>query len=160
MPDPAAATIRAANRADVPGLSAMLQDLVAAGKRTRPADEAFVLATYVAHPNGISCFVAEAADGQLLGLQALSRAMAGNPYGTPEGWGIIGTHVAPAAARRGIGKGLFAATRAAAGAADLPAIEACIGASNAEGQGYYAAMGFRSWRSPEGSVCKRYDLGD
>lgn len=159
MADLSAVTIRAATHADVPGLSTMLQELVAAGKRSRPADEAFVLATYVAHPDGISCFVAEAEGGQLLGLQALSRAVAGNPYGTPEGWGIIGTHVAPAAARRGVGKGLFAATRAAAQAADLPAIEACIGAANAEGRGYYAAMGFRSWRSTEGKDCKRYDLG-
>ncbi|WP_353472274.1 GNAT family N-acetyltransferase [Salipiger sp. H15] len=158
MPDRSAVTIRAATRADVPGLSVMLQELVAAGKRTRPADEDFVLATYVAHPDGISCFVAEAGDGQLLGLQALSLAGAVNPYGTPEGWGIIGTHVSPDAARRGVGKGLFAATRAAAQAAGLPAIEAYIGAANAEGLGYYDAMGFRTWRTPEGVVCKRHDL--
>ncbi|MCA0941041.1 GNAT family N-acetyltransferase [Salipiger pacificus] len=158
MADTGAPIIRRAVPADAPGLSAMLQELVAAGKRTRPADEAFVLATYVAPPQGISCFVAEAENGRLLGLQALSRAAAANPYGTPEGWGIIGTHVSPAAARRGVGKGLFFATRAAAEAAALPAIEAYIGAANSEGQGYYEAMGFRTWRTPDGSVCKRYDL--
>ncbi|ANT59104.1 acetyltransferase [Salipiger sp. CCB-MM3] len=158
MADAAQVTIRRATPADVPGLSAMLKALVAAGKRSRPADEAFVMASYVANPDGISCFVALSEDGEVLGLQALSRATAGNPYGTPEGWGIIGTHVSPAAARRGVGLGLFRATREAAQAAGLPAIEAYIQTANAEGRGYYAAMGFCSWRSPVGVDCKRFDL--
>ncbi|SDG26329.1 GNAT family N-acetyltransferase [Alloyangia pacifica] len=158
MPDTPAITIRRATPADVPALSRLLQALVAARKRTARTDEAFVLSHYVANPDGISCFVAEESGGALLGLQSMKRTAEGNSYGTPAGWGFIGTHVSPNAARRGVGSGLFRATLEAAQAAGVPAIEAYIGAGNSEGQAYYEALGFRTWRAPEGSVCKRFDL--
>jgi len=75
-----------------------------------------------------------------------------------EGWGIIGTHVSPQAARRGVGSTLFAATRRAAEARGLKNIDASIGADNALGQSYYDAMGFMTYRQPEGLVCKVYRL--
>ncbi len=158
MPDTPAITIRRATPADVPALSRLLQELVAAGKRRARTDETFVLSHYVANPDGISCFVAEESGGALLGLQSMKRTTEGNAYGTPAGWGFIGTHVSPNAARRGVGSGLFRATREAAQAAGVPAIEAYIGAGNSEGQAYYEAMGFHTWRIPEGALCKRFDL--
>ncbi len=49
---------------------------------------------------------------------------------------------------------LFEETLRAAQAAGIPAIEACIGAANREGQAYYSAMGFRDHRIARGSICK------
>lgn len=147
--------IRPATLADAPAISVLLQELVAAGKRTSRADEDFVRTHYI--EGGLLCSVAEE-EGEILGLQSLKRAEAGNLYATPEGWGIIGTHVSPRAARKGVGRGLFAASRAAAEAAALPAIEAYIQRGNAEGQGYYDAMGFRAWREDETAIARRYDL--
>lgn len=134
----------------------MLQMLVAAKKRISPADEDFVLSHYVSNPDGIRCSLALDDDGTLLGLQSLVRATVGNPYETPVGWGIIGTHVSPLAARRGVGSRLFAVTRTAAVEAGLENIEAFIGQKNAEGQAYYEKMGFRTYRLTDGAVCKCY----
>lgn len=136
----------------------MLQQLVAAGKRTLPADQAYVLSTYVENPARIRCSLAEDADGTVLGIQSLTRAMDGNRFNTPIGWGIIGTHVSPASGRRGVGSRLFEVTKQAARDAGLQKIEAFIGAANAEGQAYYEKMGFRTYRLADGAVCKAYDV--
>ncbi|WP_010139694.1 GNAT family N-acetyltransferase [Oceanicola sp. S124] len=147
--------IRPAALEDAPAISAMLQELVAAGKRTARADADFVRTHYIT--GGLLCSVAVEGD-EILGLQSLKRAEAGNPYDTPEGWGIIGTHVSPRAARKGVGRGLFAASLAAAEQAGLPAIEAYIQRSNTEGHGYYGAMSFRPWREDDKAIARRYDL--
>lgn len=146
--------IRSAVSADSAGISAVLQQLVAAKKRSRRSDEDFARKHYVEDPRRIDCFVAEDEDGEILGFQCLKLALEGNEYGAPAGWGLIGTHVSPTAARRGVGKQLFAATQKAARRAQLPAVEAYIGADNLEGQAYYEAMGFRTYRLAEGAVCK------
>jgi GNAT superfamily N-acetyltransferase len=146
--------IRTAQTTDATAISAMLQDLVAAGKRTLPADEQFVLITYIANPNGILCSVAEDEEGAILGLQSLIRATEGNTYGVPVGWGTIGTHVSPIAARRGIGSNLFEATKPAAIAAGIEKIEAVIGSANLEAQAYYERMGFRTYRQTDTKICK------
>ena len=137
-------------------MSAMLELLVAAGKRTSPADEAFVLGHYIRNPNPIRCSLAEGDDGGILGFQSLVMAMEGNRYGTPAGWGIIGTHVSPLAARSGVGSRLFDATKLAAAEAGIDAIEAFIGEKNLGAQAYYEKMGFRTYRLAEGAVCKSY----
>lgn len=152
--------IRVATPRDAEAVSAMLREIAAAGKRTRPCDPAFVLATYIENPNGILCLLALDEDGTVLGLQSLSRATAGNAWGTEPGWGIIGTHVGPRAARRGVGKALFVRTLEAAKAAGLPAIDASIAADNAEGLGYYEAMGFRARQESEGRINKAFRLRD
>ena len=139
------------------GISDMLQTLVAAGKRTARADLEFVLAHYITPPARIACTLAVQGD-RVLGLQSLQLATPGNAYGTPVGWGIIGTHIHPKAARRGIGKALFATTLNAARGAGLSSIEALIGAENAEGLAYYEAMGFRSYREAPGAVGKQFVL--
>jgi GNAT superfamily N-acetyltransferase len=150
--------IRAAQPSDATAMSEMLQRLVAAGKRTSRADEGFVLQTYITDPHRIVCSLAEDETGQLLGFQSMKLATDGNPYGTPTGWGIIGTHVSPLAARRGVGSGLFEVTRKAAVEAGIPRIEAFIGATNIEGQNYYEKMGFRTYRTTESAVCKCYQV--
>ena len=150
--------IRAATTADAEGISAVLQELVAAKKRTKPGDPEFARRHYIEDPDRVQCFVAEDENGHVLGFQSVKTAGANNDYGTPAGWGFIGTHVSPRAARRGVGARLFAATILAARQARLPAIEAYIGAENAEGQAYYEAMGFRTYRQPDGAVCKRYEV--
>lgn len=151
-------TYRKATPADVPAISTMLEALVAAGKRTLPADPEFVLTRYVAAPNGISCTVAVGDGGRILGVQPLSRALDENPYGTPVGWGIIGTHVAPDAARLGIGRGMFQQSLVAARDASLTDIEAFIGSDNEAALTYYEAMGFRTWRKAPGRTPKRLHL--
>ena len=144
---------------DAEGMAAVLMELVAAGRRRKPADAGFVLAHYIAHPDRIECSVALGPEGTILGFQSLKLAVAGNVYGVTPGWGIIGTHVSPAAARRGVGKALFAATRAAAERAGLTDIDATIGAGNATAQSYYEAMGFRDYGDEPGAARKRYRVG-
>jgi GNAT superfamily N-acetyltransferase len=151
--------IRTATPDDAPAMSAMLQLLVKAGKRTSPADEAFVLSHYITNPDGIRCSLAVDDDGSVLGFQSLIFSRAGNRYDTPVGWGIIGTHVSPLAARRGVGRQLFEVTKLAAEEAGLEKIEAFIGEKNAEGQAYYEKMGFGTYRLAEGAVCKCFEVG-
>lgn len=140
--DPSGVAIRPGTSKDVEPAARMLQALVTAGKRTAPADPDFTRRQYFdAGPGQIAIFVAAKGEG-ILGLQVLKRAEQGDPYGVPTGWGMIGTHVHPDAAGQGIGRRLFAETAAAARRAGLDRIDAAIAPENAEGQGYYAAMGF------------------
>lgn len=147
--------VRPAKPDDAKGVSAVLQALVAAGKRRKAADPDFALSHYIAHAGQIRCSLAVDEDGRVLGFQSLKRAEPGNPYDTPVGWGIIGTHVRPDAARRGVGRALFAATLEAAQAARLPAIEAFISAGNAGAIAYYGSLGFETYRPVDGVDCRR-----
>ncbi|MDE9451124.1 GNAT family N-acetyltransferase [Aliiroseovarius sp. Z3] len=149
---------RQATTEDAAEISAFLKELVDRGKRKRPWEETFVRDCYVNNPDGIQCSVAVDDDGTILGMQALSRAVQGNIYDVTPGWGIIGTHVKPSAARRGVGKALFAATLTAAQNAGIKNIDATIGSTNAEGLAYYEAMGFRTYRSADGAICKMLEV--
>ncbi len=146
--------IRPAHEDDAAGIAGVLHDLVKAGKRTKQADPEFALTHYIAHPDKIECHVAEDDAGHIMGFQSLKWAEIGNEYGTPAGWAMIGTHISPKAARRGIGKALFASTLQAAHTSGVPAIEAFIGEANVEGQAYYEAMGFADYRRADGAICK------
>ncbi|AEV37900.1 GCN5-related N-acetyltransferase [Pseudovibrio sp. FO-BEG1] len=146
--------VREAVLADAAEVSGFLQELAALGKRSLPSDEEYVRSNYISHADRIRCSVVEDEDGSLLGLQILKRASEGNPYGVTPGWGIIGTHVRPSAARRGVGRVLFASTLEAAQGAGLGKIDATIGASNPEGLGYYEAIGFRTYKTSETSISK------
>lgn len=151
--------MRPARVDDATGMAAVQNEIFSAGLRKAPTDITAVLENYIQHTDRIECSVAEDDDGRIMGFQSLRYARADNPYGVAEGWGIIGTHVSPQAARRGVGSALFAATRRAAEARGLKNIDASIGADNMLGQGYYDAMGFTTYRQPEGLVCKVYRLG-
>jgi RimJ/RimL family protein N-acetyltransferase len=150
--------IRPANIADAVAMSGVLEELIAAGKRSKPGDEKFALSHYIEHPHRIECAIAMDACGNMLGFQSLKLAHARNTYATPPGWGIIGTHVRPSAARTGIGSQLFTATVAAALGAKLQTIEAYIDSQNSAALKYYDAMGFTTNREPPGAVCKRFNL--
>ena len=150
--------IRAATLADAASMTEVQNEIFRAGLRKTPRDIQTIIETYLEREDNIQCTVAEDEDGRILGFQSLTFARPGNPYGVAEGWGIIGTHVSPSAARRGIGSALFRATLEAAKAAGLEHIDASIGADNPLGQGYYEAMGFRTYRTPDGLVCKAYHL--
>jgi len=150
--------IRLAAHDDAAAMVAVQNAIFAAGLRKAPTDLAAVRATYLDHPDRIQCVLADDGDGGILGFQSLRIARPGNVYDVAEGWGIIGTHVDPRAARRGVGSALFRATRAAARRAGLTRIDASIAADNALGQAYYDAIGFRTYRTPPGLVCKVYSL--
>lgn len=129
--------VRDAVMADASGISGFLEELASLGKRNLPSDADYVRTHYIGHADKIQCAVVEDEDGTLLGLQILKITSEGNPYGIDVGWGIIGTHVKPSAARRGVGKALFAATHKAAIDAGLSRIDATIGATNLEGISCY-----------------------
>jgi len=148
---------RAAEVGDVEQMSAFLKELTALGKRKSPDDEGFVRAHYIDDPNKICCTVAEEY-GVVLGFQSLKRAVAGNPYGVEPGWGIIGTHIRPSAARRGVGRALFEVSCISASSASIAKIDATIAAENPEALAYYHAMGFRTYRIPEGLICKQFEV--
>jgi GNAT superfamily N-acetyltransferase len=136
----------------------VLVELVAAGKRSKAADPGFVGSHYLEDPHRLHCFVATDDAGKILGFQSLKRAHDGNAYGTPIGWGIIGTHVRPSAARTGVGSRLFAATLSGAREVGLSAIEAYIGERNTAALAYYEALGFRTHRGSDGIICKALQL--
>lgn len=150
--------IRDAVESDAQAMSNVLEALVAAGKRQMPSDSSYVLTHYIAHPHRLRCFLAIEEEAMILGFQSLKIAHEGNPYGTAPGWGIIGTHVRPSAARSGVGRALFAATAASAREAGLPAIEAYIGEQNSAALNYYEAIGFTDYRHSEGITCKVFRL--
>ncbi len=148
---------RDATLSDVAQMSAFLKELTTAGKRTSPDDEDFVQKYYIEDPAKIRCTVAEEND-QILGFQSLKQAVSGNAWGVEPGWGIIGTHIRPSAARRGLGRALFAKSQAAAAEFGLTKIDATIAATNPEALAYYEAMGFKTYRTPEGIIGKEFDL--
>ena len=148
-------SVREAVLTDAQGISEVLWDIAAAGKRNKRCDVDFAREHYVADPDRIRCSVAFQEE-QVLGFQSLKWAVENNPYGAPVGWGVIGTHIRPSAARRGVGRALFHATLLAARESGLPAIDATISATNAEGLAYYSAMGFVDYREHEGAQCKSF----
>ena len=150
--------IREVQERDASSMSEVLQELVAASKRTKTADVEFVLSHYLNHPNRLYCAVAIDVEPTVLGFQSLKIATKGNPYGTPIGWGIIGTHVRPSAARLGVGSKLFGSILEAAREANLPAIEAYIGRMNEAALAFYDRVGFRTYRETEDVICKAVAL--
>ncbi|MEM1264489.1 MAG: GNAT family N-acetyltransferase [Pseudomonadota bacterium] len=149
--------IRDALPSDAREMSRLLKELTASGKRKSPDTEVFVRVHYIEDPWKIRCSVAEE-DGAVLGFQSLIRADKGNKYGVEPGWGVIGTHIRPSAARQGVGRALFAVSLKAAEDCSIEKIDASIANDNSEALAYYEAMGFRTYRSPQGLICKCLDL--
>ncbi|KQM37775.1 GNAT family N-acetyltransferase [Sphingomonas sp. Leaf10] len=149
---------RTASLDDAAAMSQVLREIIAHTGRERPNDEAFVTQQYIANPASIRCTVAIDNEGVVLGFQLLIRAEVGNRYDVPAGWGIIGTHISPRAHRQGVGSALFRSSRDAAEQVGMEKIDAYIGADNPSGLRYYEAMGFQTYRSPEGIVQKVYTV--
>ncbi|NYF18352.1 ribosomal protein S18 acetylase RimI-like enzyme [Microbacterium sp. AK009] len=148
---------REARHSDLDDMVEVQNAIHRAGLRASPVDAVFVTERYLDPEHSLSCTVADRG-GVVVGFQSLKRAWEGNPYGVETGWGIIGTHIHPDAARRGIGRGLFDRSLAAARAAGLAHIDATIGADNSAALAYYAAMGFAPYRDGDGAVPHRFDL--
>jgi len=150
--------VRQATPQDAESMGRVLREIIAVTGRERPSDPEFVLRNYVRNPSGIRCSVAVDEGVAVLGFQSLIRAEAGNRYGVPEGWGIIGTHISPRAHRKGVGTALFASSRAAAAQAGLRKIDAYIGAANDAALRYYEAIGFRTYRETGDTIQKVFEL--
>lgn len=136
-------TTRPARPDDAPAMADLINALIARGGTTahqRPFDAEEMLHHYIAPPDNVSCTVA-LTGGAIAGFQSVVTG-AGR---LPEGWGEIGTFVALGMQGRGVGKALFAATRAAARATGLRWIDATIRADNDGGLAYYAGLGFRDY---------------
>ncbi|WP_424943621.1 N-acetyltransferase family protein [Aliiroseovarius crassostreae] len=153
-------TTREARPEDAQGMSDLITPILKGWNSARRGDPDHMLAYYIQHPDNIRCTVAVDETGRIIGFQSLILPGADNPYGTPAGWGEIGTYVALDAGRGGIGRALFDATRKAAGSAGIETIEASIGEDNDKGLGYYGAMGFVTYATEPGLIRKRFDLKD
>lgn len=147
--------VRAALVGDAQGMSSVLHEIVMSWESDRASSQEFVLDFYIRHCDQIACVVALDADDGVVGFQSLKLAVEGNPYGVAVGWGVIGTYVRLGTGRRGIGRALFAATLRAARDAGISTIDATIGEENGPALAYYEAIGFRTYRSQPGAVCKR-----
>ena len=152
-------TVREATAADANAMSKILRDILAVWNSDGPSTVAHVLTFYIAHPERLRCSVAVDLCDNVLGFQSLKRVSEGNEYGLPAGWGVIGTYVDAKARGRGVGKALFASSLDAARMAHLTLIDATIGESNQSGLAYYDAIGFQSYQSKPGAICKKYVLG-
>ncbi|KQT42100.1 hypothetical protein ASG43_17575 [Aureimonas sp. Leaf454] len=150
--------VRTAETGDAEAMSRILKAITAATGRERPSDVAFVLSTYVRHPAGILCSVAVSELNEVVGFQSLIRAVPGNPYDVEAGGGIIGTHIDPLAHRAGIGKALFAISRAAAASAGFERIDAKIGRGNHAALRYYEALSFRTYREEADAIHKVFEV--
>lgn len=150
--------IREAQERDAASMSDVLQELIAVGKRTNSAKVEFVLSHYLNHPARLHCAVATDNESTVLGFQSLKIAGKENPYGTPIGWGIIGTHVRPVAARHGVASRLFGFILKGAREANLLAIEAHIGRTNDTALAYYDRIGFQTYRETDKVICKAFAL--
>ena len=135
--------IRDATPADAGQMTDLLNEIIAIGGTTahqRPFDTDRMQQHYIEPPDLVSCKLAEK-DGTVLGFQCVEWATwPDDPM--PEGWAVIASFVAPAAAGQGVGQQLFAATRAAAIAAGVKTIDATIRADNVPGLRYYSGLGF------------------
>ena len=149
--------LRPATLGDAEAMAAVQNAIFAAGLRATAVDSARMRDVYLQHPGTLRTTLA-LKEGRVAGFQWLGRAWDGNEYGVATGWGMIGTHIDPAAGRSGIGRQLFAETLAAAQAAGLCHIDASIGEDNAPALAYYQAMGFRPYRRSEGRIPHRFDL--
>lgn len=121
-----------------------------------------IVSHYIAAPGVLSCLVAKD-EGRLLGFQAVECWP-----DLPQGWGDIGSFVAPGLQRGGVGGALMAATVLAMRAAGVATLNATIRADNAPGLAFYARHGFADYASdPDwcladgtrvGRVSRRRDL--
>ena len=158
--------VRPTVRADAPALADLLNEIIAAGGTTAYetpfTPEAFAEA-HIDGPAVIASMIADDEDRCAMGFQILLASEK-----LECGWGDIGTFARRESTTRGIGSALFAATKAAAIAAGLKAINATIRADNVGGLAFYAKMGFIDYAvaravpladgTPVDRISRRYDL--
>jgi len=156
--------VRQATLSDAPGLTALLNEIIAIGGTTAH-EAAFTVEDFTTHyltgPDVICCHVA--LTDHPLGFQGLSLWS-----GLPKGWADIGTFVSPSARGSGAAPALFKATRDYARAHGFTTLNATIRADNALGLAYYNRMGFQDYATDPGyqlktsrvvgRISKRFDL--
>lgn len=132
--------VRATELADVPALTALLNDIIARGGTTAlqsPVSEAYFAGHYVNAAEAWMCHTALDGSGQPCAFQAVLKWDA-----LPDGWGDIGTWARQVDPIKGAGTALFAATQARCRELGLTHLNATIRADNVPGLAYYAKMGF------------------
>ena len=141
MPDGAGTglVLRRALPADAPAMAAILNAVIAEGDKTAiagPLAAPAIADLFLTGPDCSGCTLA-LVGGQPVGFQALDvHYLAGS------GWADISSFVAADARGTGIGRGLWRATQALAGARGLTGLRAVIRSVNAGALAYYRACGF------------------
>lgn len=152
--------VRLARADDAAGMCAVINPIIAKGGTTahqEPFTPERMIAHYIAHPRGVCCYLAEDAAG-VAGFQGLFRRDPQPDLGMGEGWAAIGSFVGLDRQGQGVGRALWAATRAHAEAQGLRHLDATIRRENTGGQRFYAGLGFRDYRESAETVSKRFDL--
>ena len=161
--------LRPATPADAAAMAELLNEIIAQGGTTAyedPFSPEDMDHHYISNPARIACTLAED-NGEILGFQGLFWPTdPADPF--PEGWAYIATFARVGRTGGGIGRALFAETRAAAEAAGARVIDATIRADNTGGLAYYSRMGFTDYGRLRGLPLKdgtqvdrqrkRYDL--
>lgn len=162
---PTLAEIRPATAAHMPQMADLLNKIIAIGGTTAFEEKVTpkMLADWYLNADAWCCHVAIDSDGNVAGYQALERTDAYGPR-----IGEISTFARQTAPVKGTGTALFQATKTAARAAGLAAINAKIRADNTSGLAYYSKMGFVDHSeipdvplkdgTPVTRVLKRYQL--
>lgn len=153
---------RPATPGDATELCALLNRIIDQGGTTGHRTHftrARMIEHYIAPDLGIATTVALRA-GKIIGFQHIAHADPEfpGPGRLPKGWGVIATFVADGQRGLGVGRRLFAETRAAAEAAGLAHIDATIRRENAGGLAYYGGLGFHPYRDGPDTISKRLDL--
>ena len=136
-------SIRPATPGDVAALSAILNRIIEIGGTTAfeiPLSPAEFETLFVTGPEVLGCLMAETPGGEALGFQWLGRKAS-----LPAGWADIATFTRREPRVPGVGAALFDATKAAARALGLTAINATIRADNYAGIPFYEKMGFLTY---------------
>ncbi|WP_083195196.1 GNAT family N-acetyltransferase [Pararhodobacter sp. CCB-MM2] len=135
-------TVRPTRAEDAPALTAILNDIIAAGGTTAYETPFTPDALFDKHLGGktVLCCHTVLEGDEPVGFQVLNA----NPA-LPEGWGDIASFTRREPPVRGAGTALFAATRAKARELGLPVLNATIRADNVPGLAYYAKMGFEDY---------------
>lgn len=132
--------VRDIHTGDAASLCALLNEIVELGGTTAQREvltiEDFKNA-YLSHEQLISCVVAEADNGELLGFQALKHRS-----DIPADWGDIATFARVGGTQKGIGSALFSGTLERARDDQLSTINATIRSYNTGGLRFYSKMGF------------------
>ena len=148
MADTARIPTRPATLADVPQMCDLLNEIIQIGGTTAfqaPFSQENLATAYLTGDDHLCCFVALDSAGAVAGFQALLTYSA-----LPDGWADIATFARVRPKLPGVGRALFAATRAFAMGQGIVAINATIRADNTGGLAYYGKMGFETYAVEEG----------
>ncbi len=132
-------------------MCALINPIIAKGGTTAytaPYSPEGMISKHIENPKGVSCQLAfEGA--RLLGFQSLFWGTKDAlPYlPDADDWAIIATFADIQAQGKGVGKALFAMTRAKAIAAGVVGIDATIRADNTGGLAYYSRLGFQDFHT-------------